>query len=243
MMDACRRREVDDRRSEVLRPQIEVFGLKQIVCATMKKLMTPSELTALLARANDRLRSALTGASSLVLLALLALISSYGVHKIQAGMAKTVAVLAVLGVALLILAYRFFRWQRDELYDDVVLHGFRHVHPQAVARRAAELVSRRQRRQIADTLDRFVEAAVENHPTPVPVHRGALIELRPQVAELSTILRTPDVELEPAGMVLLGRFISDGATSPLFKLNAHPTEMERELARISRVLNREREAA
>ena len=30
----------------------------------MKILMTPSELTALLARANDRLRSALTGASS-----------------------------------------------------------------------------------------------------------------------------------------------------------------------------------
>jgi hypothetical protein len=209
----------------------------------MKNQMTPSELTALLARANDRLRSALTGASSLLLLALLVLVGSYGVHQIQPGMAKTVAVLAVLGVALLILAYRFFRWQRDELYDDVVLHGFRHVHPQAVARRAAELVSRRQRRQIADTLDRFVEAAVENHPTPVPVHRGALIELRPQVTELSTILRTPEVELEPAGMVLLGRFISDGATSPLFKLNAHPTEVERELARISRVLNREREAA
>ena len=105
--------------------------------------MTPSELTALLARANDRLRSAVTGASSLVLLALLALVGSYGAHKIQPGMAKTVAVLAVLGVGLLILAYRFFRWQRDELYDDVVLHGFRHVHPQAVARRATELVSRR----------------------------------------------------------------------------------------------------
>ena len=132
----------------------------------MKILMTPSELTALLARANDRLRSALTGASSLVLLALLALVGGYGVHKIQPGMAKTVAVLAVLGVVLLTLAYRFFRWQRDELYDDVVLHGFRHVHPQAVARRAAELVSRRQRRQIADTLDRFVEAAVETPPHP-----------------------------------------------------------------------------
>ena len=60
----------------------------------MKNTMTPSELTALLARANDRLRSALTGASSLVLLALLALIGGYGVHKIQPGMAKTVAVLA-----------------------------------------------------------------------------------------------------------------------------------------------------
>jgi len=229
--------------ARVFRLRFEVFALKPSGCANDEEPVTPSELTALLARANDRVRSALTGASSLVLLALLALIGSYGVHKIQPGIAKTVAVLAVLGVGLLILAYRFFRWQRDELYDDVVLHGFRHVHPQAVARRAAELVSRRQRRQIADTLDRFVEAAVENHPTPVPVHRGALIELRPQVTELSTILRTPEVELEPAGMVLLGRFISDGATSPLFKLNAHPTEVERELARISRVLNREREAA
>src|SRR6476469_10118633 len=209
----------------------------------MKNSMTPSELTALLARANDRLRSSPNHSKSLVILALLALIGSYGLHTLQSGMAKTVAVLAVPGVVLLILSYRFFRWQRDELYDDVVLHGFLHVHPQAVARRAAELVSRRQRRQIADTLDRFVAAAVENHPTPVPVHRGALIELRPQVTELSTILRTPAVELGPAGMVLLGRFISDGATSPLFKLNAHPTEVERELARISRVLNREREAA
>jgi len=71
-----------------------VFALKPIACANDEEVMTPSELTALLARANDRLQSALTGASSLVLLALLALVGSYGVHKIQPGMAKTVAVLA-----------------------------------------------------------------------------------------------------------------------------------------------------
>jgi hypothetical protein len=103
-----------------------------------------------------------------VLLALLALVGSYGAHKIQPGMAKTVAVLAVLGVGLLILAYRFFRWQRDELYDDVVLHGFRHVHPQAVARRAAELVSRRHGARSRTPSIASWRRRVENHPPRCP---------------------------------------------------------------------------
>jgi hypothetical protein len=202
----------------------------------MNHLMTPNELTAVLARLNDRIRSAITGASSLVLLALVTLVGAYGLHKIAPDMAKIVAALAVLGGIVLVAAYRFFAWQREEVYDDIVLHGFRHVHPHAVARRAAELVSRSRRCQLADTLDRFVTAAVENHRTPVPVHRSALIELRPQVTQLSSILRTKELPLEPAGMVLLSRLVTDGATSPLYRLNADPRELRRELDRIQRVL-------
>src|SRR6478735_936940 len=218
MMDSRRRGEISQRRSEALRLQVEVFALKLIVCANDEEL---DDSVGTDSATRPCKRPPPVGAD---------------------GRLVTRAAGAAGAGRRLRRAQDPAR-HGDELYDDVVLHGFRHVHPQAVARRAAELVSRRQRRQIADTLDRFVAAAVENHPTPVPVHRGALIELRPQVTELSTILRTPEVELEPAGMVLLGRFISDGATSPLFKLNAHPTEVERELARIARVLNREREAA
>ena len=204
-------------------------------------IMTPSEMTTTLARVNERIRSAVTGASSLVLLVVVTAIAGFVLHRVPSGMAKTIVVLAVAGVGGLLAATRFFAWQREELYDDIVLAGFRHVHPAAVAHRAAFLVSRTRRQQIANTLDRFVDAAVENHPTPVPVHRGALIELQPKVRQISTMLRTDEVALEPAGMVLLGRFVTDGCTSPLFRVNADPRELEHELERIRRVLPRDDE--
>jgi len=198
--------------------------------------LTPSELTAGVSRANERIRSALTGATSLAVLAVIALAGGYGVHRIQPGLAKPMAVLSLGGVLVLAVAGRVFSWQRDEIYDDIVLAGFRHVHPAEVARRARQLVSISHRRRFADTLDRFVAAAVERQPTPVPVHRDALIELQPEVQLISTILRRDDVELEPAGMVLLRRLVTDGTTSPLFQPAAEPRELERELERIRRVL-------
>ena len=194
--------------------------------------MTPSEMTALLARLNDRIQSAVTGASSLAVLAVVSIIAGYGVHRIAPDLAKTVAVFAILGGLAMIVASRFYAWQREEVYDDIVLQGFRHVHPAAVARRAAALVSRTRRTQLADTLDRYVSAAQDNQPTPVPVHRSAILAVRPQVRQLSLILRTEEVELDPAGMVLLTRLITDGATSPLYRLSADERELRRELDRI-----------
>jgi hypothetical protein len=204
--------------------------------------MTPSELTASVARVNDRIRSVLTAASSLLVLAALALAGGYGIHRIEPGMAKSIAVLALLGVLGLAVASRVFSWQRDEIYDDIVLAGFRHVHPAAVARRARQLVSIGHRRRFANTLDRFVEAAVERRPTPVPVHRDALIELGPKVHLISTILRRDELELDPAGMVLVRRLVTDGTKSPLFHPAVGSRELERELERIQRRLGVDTEA-
>jgi hypothetical protein len=198
--------------------------------------MTPSELTVGVSRANDRIRSALTGATSLAALAVVALAGCYGVHRIQPGLAQPMAALALAGVLGFGVASRVFSWQRDEIYDDIVLAGFRHVHPAAVAGRARQLVSIDCRRRFADTLDRFVTAAVERQPMAVPVHRDALIELQPKVRMIATILRRDDVELDPAGMVLLRRLVTDGTTSPLFHPAAESSELERELERIRRVL-------
>src|SRR6516165_4086255 len=205
--------------------------------------MNPSELHALVVRTNDRIRSAVTGASSLVLLAIGTAIAGYGLHRIDAPLAEPLTTFAAFGVVIMIVAFVFLRWRREEIYDDIVLHGFRHVHPQQVARRATQLVSRGKRTEMADTLDRFVEAAVANRRTPVPVHRGALKECHPQVRQLTQILRSEEVELEPAGMVLLNRFITDGSASPLFRTSAPPKEMERELDRIRRTLGQDRMAA
>jgi hypothetical protein len=198
--------------------------------------MTPSELTALLARLNDRIRSAITGASSLAVLAVIAVVAGYGAHRIAPTMAKTLIAFSVIGGLVMVAAYKFCVWQREEIYDDIVLQGLRHVHATDVARRAAALVSRTRRQQLADTLDRFVNAAEENHPTPVPLHRSALLEVKPQVRQLLLILRTEEVQLDPAGMVLLNRLITDGSSSPLYRLNADTRELRRELDRISRML-------
>jgi hypothetical protein len=205
--------------------------------------MSPSELHALVVRMNDRITSAVTGASSLVLLAIAAAIAGYGLHRIGAPLAETLTTFAAFGGVIMVVAFVFLRWRREEIYDDIVLHGFRHVHPQQVAQRAAQLVSRGNRAEMADTLDRFVDAAVAGRRTPVPVHRGALKELHPQVKQLSAILRSEEVELEPAGMVLLQRFVTDGAVSPLFRTSAAPKEMEKELERIRRTLSQDRLAA
>jgi len=199
--------------------------------------MSPSELHALVIRTNDAIRSATIGASSLVLLAVGTAIAGYGMHRIGAPLTKTLTTFAALGVVILIVASLFLRWRREELYDDTLLQGLRHVHPTQVTRRAAQLVSRGNREQMADALDHFVEVASANRRMLVPVHRVALKELHPQVTQLSEALRSDRLELEPAGMVLLQRFITDGAASPLYRPSAPTKEIERELDRIRRTLS------
>jgi hypothetical protein len=196
------------------------------------RLVTPSEFKATLARVNERLRSVVTAASSLLTLALVTLLCAYGLNLIAPSLAKTIATIALVGGAGLALAWRILAWQRDEIYDDIVLAGLRHVHPQEIARRTAELLSRPRRRQLADTLDRFVETAVEHQQSAVPLHRDALILLQPQVEELSAILREDERAIDPAGIVLLRRLVTDGARSPLFHPDAEPRDLARELERI-----------
>ena len=65
--------------------------------------MTPSEMTTMLARVNERIRSSLTGASSLVCLVVVTLVAAFVLHRVPSGMAKTVVVLALAGAAGLLV--------------------------------------------------------------------------------------------------------------------------------------------
>ena len=193
--------------------------------------MTPSDFTRALTRVNERLQSVRTAATSMLLLALLALAGAYAVAAIQPRLAKTVAALAVAGSVGAIAAARILSWRRDELYDDILLAGFRHVGGPDVARRAADLVSRSRRCQLATTLERFVEAALENRRTAVPLERSAVCEMSPRVLELASLLRE-ERPVEPAGMVLVRRLVTDGAESPLFHAVTGVRDLERALDRI-----------
>ena len=202
--------------------------------------MTPAEFLKALSIVNERLKTARTVAISLLCFAVAALAGTYGLRAIQPGMAKTMAAIAVLGGLGAIVTGRVLNLHRTEILDDILLSGFRHVGGPDVGRRAAELVTLRRRRQLADTLERFVEVAATNHPCSVPLHRPALREMAPKVHELTARLREPEAKVEPSGMVLVRRLVTDGSESPIFAPVGPPRDLERALDRIHAELGYER---
>ena len=202
--------------------------------------MTPAEFLQALSIVNERLKTARTVTISLLCFAAVALAATYGIRAIQPGMAKTMAVIALLGGLGAAVVGRILNLHRTEILDDILLSGFRHVGGPDVGRRAAELVTLRRRRQLADTLERFVEVAATNHPCSVPLHRPALREMAPKVHELTARLREPEASVEPSGMVLVRRLVTDGSESPIFAPVGVPRDLERALDRIHAELGYER---
>jgi hypothetical protein len=188
--------------------------------------MTPSDFTRALARLNEHLQMVLTAAASMLVLAVLAIAGAFAAGAIQPRLAEVIAGLAVAGTLLALAAARLVSVRRNEVYDDILLSGFRHVGGKAVARRAAELVSLRRRRQLAATLELFTDAAHDNRHASVPLHRPAIREMGPRVMHLAGLLRA-DQPVDPAGMVLVRRLVTNGAQSPLF----HPVDGRRDLER------------
>ena len=202
--------------------------------------MSPADFIHALSIVNERLKTARTVAISLLCFAAVALAGTYGVRAIQPGMAKTMAAIALIGGLGAIVAGRLLNLHRMEILDDILLSGFRHVGGPDVGRRAAELVHIRRRRQLADTLERFVEVAATNHPCSVPLHRPALREMAPQVRELTARLREPSTEVQASGMVLVRRLVTDGAESPIFAPVGQPRDLQRALDRIHAELGYDR---
>jgi hypothetical protein len=201
--------------------------------------MTPSDFSRALKLVNERLQSVYTGGLALVAFAVVALAAAYGLNAIQQGFADTAAGLAAAGAGGAIAAARVLVWRRDDICDDILLSGYRHVGGPLVERRAAELVSSLRRVQLANTLDRFVDAAVDHRPTAVPLHRPAVRQLEPQIRQLAAALREPDRPVPPSGMVLVRRLVTDGAESPLFQPTSGPRNLERALERIRAELRAE----
>ena len=202
--------------------------------------MTPADFIHALSVVNERLKTARTVAVSLLCFAALALAGTYGVRALQPGMAKAMAAIALIGGLGAIVAGRVLNLHRTEILDDILLSGFRHVGGPDVTERGAELVHISRRRQLADTLERFVEVAATNHPCSVPLHRPALREMAPKVLELSARLREPGTEVRASGMVLVRRLVTDGSESPIFAPVGPPRDLERALDRIHAELGYER---
>ena len=116
------------------------------------------------------------------------------------------------------------------------MSGFRHVHSQDVAKRAAELVGVTSRLRLAGALDRFLETARMERVAPVPVNREAMLACAAQAQAIAGTLRSLAVDVEPAGMVLLLRLVTDGVTSPLFNPGRPARDLERAFDHIAAML-------
>lgn len=197
--------------------------------------MAPSELTHALATVDERLRTAHTVAVSLISYACVALAAMLVVGELTplAGMSSVLAAIGGLGA---MAASRMLQWKRTDIHDEIVLSGFRHVGGAAVTRHSADLISPERRQMFAGTLERLLEFAVRGQVAAVPLNRSAMRELEPHLREMCARLRALDIAVEPAGMVLLRRLLTDGATSPLFKAHDPVRELDRAIERIHRLL-------
>src|SRR5205085_3809039 len=194
---------------------------------TARPIVSPSAISQTLSVIDDRIRTARTAAMSLFCFAAVALVAASLGRAVAPGFAATSAALAAVGGAGAVLATRVIGWQRTEVFDEIVLAGYRHVGGDGVARHIQELVNPGRRHMLAGTLERFLEVALGRHLAAVPLNRAGLCELEPHVRGLVTRVRNVDAVVDPAGMVLLRRLVTDGSTSPVFRVGGQPAELER----------------
>src|SRR5437764_302425 len=140
--------------------------------------MLPSEIRSALAHVEERLCSWRTTLQALTLLAAATVAAAAFGSPLPRTFAIICAVLAVCGAGASYAACRLFATRRDDVYDEVLLAGYRHV-DEAVQRRAETLRSERWRAQLARTLERFLQCATTLQPTAVPLNRAALRRCAP----------------------------------------------------------------
>jgi hypothetical protein len=198
--------------------------------------MAPSELNTALSAIDERLKTAYTVAGSLLVFAAAAFVGVFVLQNITPNLAATASAISVVGAAGAMAASRVCVWRREELFDEIVLSGYRHIGGDGVNRHAEALVSADRRLMLARTLERFLEISLRNQLTAVPLDRPRVRELEPHIRGLCARVRAVEVDVHAAGMVLLRRLITDGATSPLFRastdLEGNGAELERAIESI-----------
>jgi hypothetical protein len=189
--------------------------------------MTPQDFTRVLGDLDDRLASVRTSAVALLVFAAVSAAAAWAGGLLDRELAQTSALFALAGAAGAAVLHRVLRWRREQIEDEILLAGYRHVAGADVGGRAGRLVSERVRGQLAATLERFLQCAYSLQPTAVPLNRRALRACGGLVRDVVAALRATEVPVAASGMVLLQRLLTDGATSPLF----HPDADEHRLRR------------
>jgi hypothetical protein len=187
--------------------------------------MSPSEFTQSLSVLDDHIKTAATAAASLLGFAVAVLVAAFAAHLVNPGLAATSAALAVAGGLAAFAASRMLGWRRTDLYDEIVLAGYRHVSRDAVAGHVERLLAPERRRRFADTLEQYLEIALRGDLSAVPLARTALRDVETHVRGLSARLRASHLAVDPAGMVLVRRLLTDGATSPLFATRSNGDDL------------------
>jgi hypothetical protein len=170
-------------------------------------------------------------------LTVLAVIAHQVFGALSFGLAEALIGTSLLGAILAIGIARYVAWERDEVYDEIVLTRFRHVGGDPVRRYTTALTSLKRRRQLAKGLERFVETAGSGLPSPLPLDRALVNEHATRLGLLAAALRSEDQAVTAEGMVLVRRLVCNGATSPLFaSVTSSKGDLGRTLDRIEDTL-------
>jgi hypothetical protein len=194
--------------------------------------MSPSDLTSSLERLTERMHTALVAAAALVTLTVLSAIAQQLFGAFSFGMAGALIGLGALGAAVALGLARVTSWQREDLYDSILIARYRHVGGTGVQRYRETLTSIARRREYARSLERFLETATGGLPSAVPVNRPAVREHAERLQAIANDLRCEKLNVTPEGMVLLRRLIVNGAESPVYHAVGEPRDLGRALDRI-----------
>ena len=159
---------------------------------------------------------------------------SLGVLGSRVGTAAEIAS-AIVALALA-LAFVVVRGQRRELARALIAAGRDDLPIAAVRDERTRLVSRRQRLQLAQALDRIVERAETRARPWVPAgyaDGGSVRATRNEIKGLAELLRRSEAPCAQAA-AQIHRLITDGPSSPLYA--SEPVLLEQELGRIRYLL-------
>ena len=151
--------------------------------------------------------------------------------------APTVLGAAAIVALALALSLLLATLQLRDRAQEVIAAGYERVPVRVVREERRRLLARRTRESIARSLERLLSDA-QNWSRILPSSRppAGVRELRfaeQEVAEVASLLRADPVHVP--GVARTARFLSDGATSPLFDGNVH--ELRAELCRIRDLLD------
>jgi hypothetical protein len=152
------------------------------------------------------------------------------------------AALALLGALALARDVRERQARRDAA-DELIEHLPGDRVPEALAWRADELTSDRERRRLARSL-RWLLTTIEGSAplrlSPVPLNWRALRRQRRTMEEIASLLADTRRPVSPRGVVLTRRLILDSLESPIYNRH-HAGELARALERVRDALSAARD--
>lgn len=141
---------------------------------------------------------------------------------------------AATGAAFWLQRAGSLAWEQRQMVDELILHGWTNVEPDAVHERERELCSARVRRSVARALEQYATPVAAPMPVPIGRLRVDPNGRRERLARIAAQIRDGR-DIDPRGIVLAARIIADTAGER--PGSPHAPQLDEQLARVERLLD------